>query len=291
MLTTRFLCPSVFTNLSTMHTSSLLLSANLQPSTPPHPPPGLLFSLQHLSLIWNEEEMPPCGLTSGPSWGLAEIDVCDPAVLIYSPHTHRGVGDYTVRCWRGREADRERKWKGESELGRGRESERERAIHLLVSATPFIGSQSYGAARTAFDDHYLLYANCWCPCSFRHIHKRHVKTKCESLNKTKRNVPVFKLIHRWEKQKSSVFHWQLKICIAIQHDKHMSRLAVPPVVAEIIDSCYLNIDSIIILLRSSVFTHHGWCPKSTLSRWDHWPLLSHQQNIHCGDWSQVVDKW
>lgn len=35
---------------------------------------GITFSLQHLPLVWNEEEMPPFGLTSGPSWGWAVID-------------------------------------------------------------------------------------------------------------------------------------------------------------------------------------------------------------------------
>lgn len=79
-----------------------ILSKPPHPSTatfvsPAHPPPHspslpqplpwcAALSLQHLSLIWNEEEMPPCGLTSGPSQGLPEIDACDPAVLIYSLH-------------------------------------------------------------------------------------------------------------------------------------------------------------------------------------------------------------
>lgn len=83
--------------------SALPDSANLTPALPAqccrrhyrplapcsaHHCTGAIFSLQHLSFSWNEEEMPPRGLTSSPSWGWAEIDSCDPAVLIYSPHPH-----------------------------------------------------------------------------------------------------------------------------------------------------------------------------------------------------------
>lgn len=45
----------------------------------------------------------------------------------FTPHIHRGVGDYTVLCWRGREADRwNRGWERERERWRVREWERDR---------------------------------------------------------------------------------------------------------------------------------------------------------------------
>lgn len=110
-----------------------ILSKPPHPSTatfvsPAHPPPHspslpqplpwcAALSLQHLSLIWNEEEMPPCGLTSGPSRGLPEIDAClrlMPVIQLcwFTPRTHRGAGDYTALCWRGRKADRQNEAEG-----------------------------------------------------------------------------------------------------------------------------------------------------------------------------------
>lgn len=88
----------------------------------PHPPLCCAaFSPQHLSLIWNEEEMPPRGLTSGPSWGLAEIDACDPAVLIYFPHPQ---GSGRLHCaLLERTAGRQTKQGGER--GRSRRRKRE----------------------------------------------------------------------------------------------------------------------------------------------------------------------
>lgn len=63
----------------------------------------------------------------------------------FTPRTHRGVGDYTVLCWRGREADRQNEREGEWERenrggGGGRRMSCGRwspvdpllALHLLV---------------------------------------------------------------------------------------------------------------------------------------------------------------
>lgn len=53
---------------------------------------GITFSLQHLSLLWNKEEMPPFGLTSGPSWRWAVIDTRSScADLLPSP-----TGDWEI---------------------------------------------------------------------------------------------------------------------------------------------------------------------------------------------------
>lgn len=185
-----FLCP-VYTLSSVSPTCllptllSLLLSANLgslQPtatfipclSTPlrahPHPthPPrhSASFSLQHLSLIWNEEEMPPCGLSSGPSWGLAEIDACDPAVLIYSPHP-RGSG--RLHCalperTGGRQTKRERDSVRVKEGGRETDVMRQmkpRGFPLITPSScpgPRLSlPRSNCAARDVCDDHPLVF--------------------------------------------------------------------------------------------------------------------------------------
>lgn len=117
---------TLLSSLHTLHHFYFLpiLPPSPPPSSPACPPPCVYptplrrgaFSLQHLSLIWNEEEMPPYGLTSGPSWGLAEIDACDPAVLIYSP---RPQGSGRLHCaFLERMLDRQakkRKWGGEGQ--------------------------------------------------------------------------------------------------------------------------------------------------------------------------------
>lgn len=124
MLTAHFSSVYIFSSiLPTCHlfkNLSLLPAANLTPTYTATfiaclaAPPLCCTTLsqQHLSLIWNEEEMPPCGLTSGPSSGLAEIDACDPAALIYSLHPQGSGRLHYTRLERTRTIKLKKKKKG-----------------------------------------------------------------------------------------------------------------------------------------------------------------------------------
>lgn len=56
-----------------------------------------------------------------------------PAIQLcrFTPRTHRGVGDYTVLCWRGRWADRQKR-----ETGQEREREREEESDVMWQMKP-----------------------------------------------------------------------------------------------------------------------------------------------------------
>lgn len=168
-----FLCSVSFPHSITLLPANLTSLTAIPPSSPAclPPPPRRAAPLSPcnicLSFGMKRKCLPVGSQVAHPEGWLRLMPVIQ--LCWFTPRTHKGVGDYTVLCWRGRKRQTDKTRQREGERVKEREDGRDgchvvddapwvRHKHsiLLSQTTPFITSQSNRSARSLCDDRRLL---------------------------------------------------------------------------------------------------------------------------------------